>query len=119
MSEHSKQRRTQGSLETLHDLVVECEYLSNRCLGGVTSQEIGDIDYVASLLGISIGKESTVWKLPPKDIGDEDDQSFLWFPRIWSSDICWYSMNRCYVSSRFVCMDGASRTIATRNGRHL
>jgi hypothetical protein len=54
---------------------------------GLTSHEIGQIDSVASFLGIFIGEKPTVCKLPSEYVGNEDDYSLFRFPFIWSGHI--------------------------------
>jgi hypothetical protein len=46
---------------------------------GLTSHEVWEVDDVAPFLGILVGEESTIRKLPPENVGNEDDYAFLWF----------------------------------------
>jgi hypothetical protein len=85
----------------------------------LTSHEIGYIDCIATIFGIFVGKEPTVWKLPPEDIGDEYNYSFLWCPFIWPSHIGWEAVKLDLNSSRLACMDSSTHTVATLNGIHF
>ena len=103
----------------LHILSIECEYSKSQMIDGLTSHEVWYVDSVAPFLGILVGEESTIRKLPPENVRNEDDYAFLWFAFIWSSHIGRKAM-KCNLSScGLPCMNGPTDTIAALNSGHF
>ena len=88
-------------------------------IDGLTSHEVWKVDNVAPFLGILVSEESTIRKLPPEHVGNEDDYAFPWCSFLWSSHIGTEAMKFNLSSCGLPSMDGPTDTIATLNSGHF